>query len=82
MAPRFTEYYKEYKQYACLGCRQLSEKLVNLDLKSHLIGLATSKQVKELVCDLIDNYVHHSDNTVDDALARAVRAALLGDDAG
>ena len=55
--------------------------LMNLNLKDHLISLATSKQVKELVCDLLDNYVHHSDNTVDDAMARGVRSALLGDDA-
>lgn len=50
---------------------------MNLDLKSHLLSLATSNQVKELVCDLVDNYVHHSDNTVDDAMARGLRAALF-----
>ena len=54
---------------------------MNLNLKDHLISLATSDQVKSLVCDLLDNYVHHSDNTVDDAMARGVREALLGDDA-
>ena len=52
---------------------------MNLDLKSHLIGLATSKQVKELVCDLVDNYVQHSDNTVDDHMAAGLRAALFDD---
>jgi hypothetical protein len=54
---------------------------MNLNLKHHLMSLATSTQVKELVCDLVDNYVHHSDNTVDDAMARGLREALLGDDA-
>ena len=54
---------------------------MNLDLKSHLISLATSDSVKSLVCDLVDNYVHHSDNTVDDAMARGLREALLGHDA-
>lgn len=50
---------------------------MNLDLKEHLLSLASSKQVKELVCDLVENYVQHSDNTVDDAMARGLRAALL-----
>ena len=53
---------------------------MNLNLKDHLIGLATSKQVKELVCDLVQEYVSHSDNTVDDAMSRGLRSALLGDD--
>jgi hypothetical protein len=53
---------------------------MNLDLKTHLIQLATSDEVKGLVCDLVDNYVSHSDNNVDDAMARGLRSALLGDD--
>ena len=52
---------------------------MKMNLKDHLISLATSKQVKELVCDLLDGYVKNSDNTVDDAMARGVREALLGD---
>ena len=52
---------------------------VQLDLKAHLMDLATSRQVKELVCDLVQNYVDHSDNKVDDAMARGLRAALLDD---
>ena len=54
---------------------------MNLNLKSHLIDLAGSRQVKELVADLIDNYAERSDNTIDDAVARGVRESLLGGDA-
>ena len=54
---------------------------MNLNLKSHLIDLAGSRQVKELVADLIDNYAERSDNTIDDSVARGVRASLLGGDA-
>jgi hypothetical protein len=54
---------------------------VHLDLKAHLMDLATSKQVKELVCDLVDNYVQHSDNKIDDHMAAGLRAAMF-DDAG
>ena len=50
---------------------------MNLNLKSHLLKLAKSKEVKGLVCDMVDNYVHHSDNNVDDTIARALRSALL-----
>ena len=52
---------------------------VQLDLKAHLIDLATSKQVKELVCDLVDNYVQHSDNKIDDHMAAGLRAAMFDD---
>ena len=54
--------------------------LMNLNLKSHLIDLAGSRPVKELVADLIDNYAERSDNTIDDAVARGVRESLLGGD--
>ena len=54
---------------------------MNLDLKSHLIDLAGSTQVKELVADLIDSYAERSDNTIDDSVARGIRASLLGGDA-
>ena len=53
--------------------------LMNLNLKDHLIGLATSKQVKELVCDLLDQMAENSDNKLDDRAAKGVRAALLDD---
>ena len=52
---------------------------MNLNLKDHLIGLATSKQVKELVCDLLDQMAENSDNKLDDRAAKGVRAALLDD---
>ena len=52
---------------------------MQLDLKAHLISLATSRQVKELVCDLVDNYANHSDNKVDDHMAAGLRAALFDD---
>ena len=56
---------------------------MQLDLKSHLMDLATSHQVKSLVADLVDQMAKNSDNTLDDSLARAVRAGLLGgEDAG
>ena len=54
---------------------------MNLNLKSHLIDLAGSRQVKELVADLIDTYAERSDNTIDDSVARGIRASLLGGDA-
>ena len=54
---------------------------MNLDLKSHLIDLAGSRQVKELVADLIDSYAERSDNSIDDSAARIIRASLLGGDA-
>ncbi len=50
---------------------------MQLDLKAHLLSLAASKQVKELVCDLVDEYVNHSDNKVDDHIAAGLRAALF-----
>ena len=50
---------------------------MKLDLKEHLLSLANTPEVKGLVCDMVDNYVHSSDNKVDDALARGLRAALF-----
>lgn len=52
---------------------------MNFDLKAHLMSLAASRQVKELVCDIVDNYVQHSDNKVDDHMAAGLRAALFDD---
>lgn len=50
---------------------------MKLDLKEHLIALATSREVKELVVSLLDHYAQSSETKVDDTLARAVHAALL-----
>lgn len=44
-----------------------------------LITFVTSRRVKELVCDLLDRLVESTDNKLDDAAARGVRAALLGE---
>ena len=45
--------------------------------KRQLKRILGSKQVKGLICNAVDSYVHHTDNHVDDALARALRAALF-----
>ena len=39
----------------------------------------TSRRVKELICDLLDRLVESTENELDDAAARGVRAALLGE---
>ena len=44
-----------------------------------LISFVTSRRVKELVCDLLDRLVESTENELDDAAARGVRAALLGE---
>jgi hypothetical protein len=53
--------------------------LINV-FKPVIIAFLTSRQVKELVCDLIDRYVETTDNDIDDLLAETVRRALLKDD--
>lgn len=53
--------------------------LINV-FKPVIIAFLTSRQVKELVCDLIDRYVQTTDNDIDDLLAETVRRALLKDD--
>ena len=53
---------------------------MKLDLKEHLIELASSRQVKELICDLVDHYVARSDNKIDDRMAKGLRAAMFGDE--
>lgn len=50
--------------------------IVNL-LKPVLISFINSRQVKELVCDLVDRYVKSTDNDIDDIIATTVRRALL-----
>ena len=44
-----------------------------------LLGFVQSRRVKELICDLLDRLVQSTDNTLDDAAARGVREALLGE---
>ena len=44
-----------------------------------LFSFVTSRRVKELICDLLDRLVATTDNKLDDAAARGVRHALLGD---
>lgn len=46
-------------------------------LKPILITFINSRQVKELVCDLIDRYVKSTDNDIDNFIATTVRKALL-----
>jgi len=44
-----------------------------------LLAFVTSTRVKELICDLLDRLVQSTDNKLDDAAARGVREALLGE---
>ena len=53
--------------------------LINV-FKPVIIAFLTSRQVKELVCDLMDRYVETTDNDIDDLLAETVRRALLKND--
>jgi hypothetical protein len=46
-------------------------------IKRFLLNLARSEMFKRFLCDAVDSYVRHSDNSVDDSLARGLRAALL-----
>lgn len=47
-------------------------------LRPILSSFVTSQSVKRLICDLLDQLVQSTDNTLDDAAARGVREALLG----
>lgn len=51
---------------------------MKFDIKAHLLSLATSKEVKELVVDLVEAYAKDTKTGIDDTLARAVRTGLLG----
>lgn len=53
--------------------------LINV-FKPVIIAFLTSRQVKELVCDLLDRYVETTDNDIDNLLAETVRRALIKDD--
>ena len=46
-------------------------------IKRFLLSLARSETFKRFLCDAVDSYVRYSDNSVDDSLARGLRAALL-----
>lgn len=48
-------------------------------LKPILVSFMNSCEVKRLVCDLIQRYVHTTDNDIDDVIASTVKAALLKD---
>ena len=48
-------------------------------LRPILFSFVTSRKVKELICDLLDKLVATTDNKLDDAAARGVREALLGE---
>jgi hypothetical protein len=44
-----------------------------------LIAALKSCHTKRLVCELLDRYVHTTDNDIDDVLAETVKTALLRD---
>lgn len=46
-------------------------------VKPLVLAFINSRQVKELVVELIDRYVKYTDNDIDDLVAKTVRAALL-----
>ena len=46
-------------------------------VKPLLFAFINSRQVKDLVCQLLDKYVKSTDNDIDDIIASTVRAALL-----
>ena len=48
-------------------------------VKPLLISALNSCHTKQLVCELIDRYVHTTDNDIDDVLAKTVRTSLLRD---
>lgn len=48
-------------------------------VKPLLIAAMSSCQTKRLICDLLDRYVHTTDNDIDDVLATTVKTALLRD---
>ena len=55
---------------------------MSFDLKAQLLSIVSSHEGKTLVADLIDDLASRSDNTIDDALAKAVRSGLGVDNAG
>lgn len=44
-----------------------------------LLAALKSCHTKRLVCELIDRYVHTTDNDIDDVIAGTVKTALLRD---
>jgi len=44
-----------------------------------LLAALKSCHTKRLVCELLDRYVHTTDNDIDDVLAGTVKTALLRD---
>jgi hypothetical protein len=52
-------------------------KVVNV-LKPVLFAFIASREVKQLVVDILSKYAKTTDNDVDDALVNIVRTKLLG----
>lgn len=48
-------------------------------VKPLLLAALKSCHTKRLVCELLDRYVHTTDNDIDDVLAGTVKTALLRD---
>lgn len=44
-----------------------------------LLAALKSCHTKKLVCELLDRYVHTTDNDIDDVIAETVKTALLRD---
>lgn len=49
-------------------------------VKPILIWLANSKEVKNLIVELLEGYAKSTDNKVDDLVVETVRKALLGEE--
>ena len=48
-------------------------------IKPILLALVTSRQVKELVVQLLEKLAQDTENTLDDIAVRSVKEALLGE---
>lgn len=46
-------------------------------VKPILFAFLNSRQVKDLVCDILDKYVKSTDNDIDNVIAFTVRKALI-----
>jgi hypothetical protein len=46
-------------------------------VKPLIFAALNSCNTKKLVCELLDRYVHTTDNDIDDVIASTVRTALL-----
>jgi len=48
-------------------------------IKPLLLALVTSRQVKELIVQLLEKLAKDTENTLDDIAVRSVKEALLGE---